>query len=290
VNLTITNLTFKQIMSQMFIMTHNDNVDLFIAGTPATDALSQLAEGGNASALATLYQNNTDVNSVITTTRLLNPGDNLTVQIFVDQNFTFVSVASMMMTTNDAFAGISKLKLEILSNATSANASLGNATSGNSTLQIEYIPAWDAGTEANDQKCIHIPGPPCRGEGISLNDTANATLNNTDDFPTSVDDQFRFLFTPEGKVSVHRGIHDQLGTDLLAAVFDWRNPVAKLEFRSAEALPSASPSVSPSVSPSASPSVSPTASISPTASVSPTASASPSVSPTASVKRREVAW
>lgn len=60
--------------------------------------------------------------------------------------------------------------------------------------------AYDAGSEPNDELCANIPGPRCGGEGDSP---------DTDG---------------EGYVHVHPGIHG-VG-DLLAADYDWRNPVA----------------------------------------------------------------
>ncbi len=65
-----------------------------------------------------------------------------------------------------------------------------------------YSPAYDAGTEVNNEMCAYIPGPPCGNGGVR--DTAGA----------------------EGYVYVSNGIQ---GTgDLDPAVFNWNNPVAKI--------------------------------------------------------------
>ena len=73
-----------------------------------------------------------------------------------------------------------------------------------------YSPAYDAGTEANDELCTHIPGPPtvCQGEGFN---------------PSRGADNF---------VHIHSGIHG-IG-NLSAARYDWRNPVARITIRRAE--------------------------------------------------------
>lgn len=63
-------------------------------------------------------------------------------------------------------------------------------------------PAYDAGSEPNDEQCVNIPGPVCGGAGGSP-DTGG-----------------------EGYVHIHAGIHG-IG-DLVAADRDWRNPVAKV--------------------------------------------------------------
>ena len=67
-----------------------------------------------------------------------------------------------------------------------------------------FVPAYDAGTEINDESCDSIPGPVCGGEGMSGEDG-------------------------EGFVSVHRGIHGV--ADLPAETYDWRNPVASISIR-----------------------------------------------------------
>ena len=71
-----------------------------------------------------------------------------------------------------------------------------------------YSPGYDAGSEANDDDCANIPGPTCGGTGLSA----------------AAD-------TDEGYVHIHRGIQGGV-TGLLEgfenAVYDWRNPVAKI--------------------------------------------------------------
>lgn len=64
--------------------------------------------------------------------------------------------------------------------------------------------AYDAGSEPNDEMCVNIPGP-CAGEGPS----------------PEVDG--------EGFVHVHAGIHGF--ADLDAAMYDWRNPVARVTIK-----------------------------------------------------------
>ena len=62
--------------------------------------------------------------------------------------------------------------------------------------------AYDAGTETNDESCVTVSGPACRGEALSYYDDG------------------------EGIVTIHKGIHG-IG-ELEAAIYDWRNPVAKV--------------------------------------------------------------
>jgi hypothetical protein len=68
-----------------------------------------------------------------------------------------------------------------------------------------YSPGYDAGSEANDELCINIPGgASCGGMGSSPG------VNPGD----------------ENQVHIHRGTHG-IG-DLAADVYDWRNPVARI--------------------------------------------------------------
>ena len=94
----------------------------------------------------------------------------------------------MLVPTNDGFTGVADVEVP----------------EGNHVLVL-HVPAYDAGTEANDELCAHIPGPPtvCTGEGF------NPSRAGAESF-----------------VHVHRGIHG-VG-DLNAATFDWRNPVARI--------------------------------------------------------------
>ena len=69
-----------------------------------------------------------------------------------------------------------------------------------------YGPGYDAGTEANNEECDSLPGPACKSD--SGND--------------EVEDG------AEGFVHIHRGVHG-IG-DLDANVYDWRNPMIRLEF------------------------------------------------------------
>jgi hypothetical protein len=67
-----------------------------------------------------------------------------------------------------------------------------------------FSPGYDSGSEINDEICGNIPGPPCFGDGLSM----GADPDN------------------EGYVQIHRGTQG-IG-DLTAAVYDWRNPVARI--------------------------------------------------------------
>jgi hypothetical protein len=103
----------------------------------------------------------------------------------------------MMIPTNDSFVAMNRMKLP------------------RSGAVQQMVPAYDAGTEYNDQNCANIPGPTCGGEGNSPGP------NDTD----------------EGFVHIGNGMHelgdeDAQGNQLIdPKTYDWRNSVARITVR-----------------------------------------------------------
>ena len=147
VEVSFTNLTRGQIMSPIFIARHNDDADpLYRLSHPASDALAMMAEDADASGLLSAWD--PDNNDNIAEARVINldggpipPGETATMSFEIDDDKTLLSMASMLVTTNDAFAGANHLDL-----------------SKSRTLNLT---AYDSGTEANSEDCAYIPGPPC---------------------------------------------------------------------------------------------------------------------------------
>jgi len=146
---TITNLTNSINFTPILVASHNKKVSIFETGTAASPELTAIAEGGNTVPLATALNNNDYVNEVHTTAGLLGPGMSVSVEIKTQGDEKRISVASMMLPTNDGFIGLSNIKAP---------------KKGSKTY---YSPGYDAGTELNDELCSSIPGPTCRGAGPS---------------------------------------------------------------------------------------------------------------------------
>jgi len=178
---TITNLTYNQVLSPPFAVSHVPSIHLFQAGEPASEGLEALAEGGDASVLTGALSGADRVCEVITASEPVPPGRSTTITI-LGSGKRVVSVAAMLVNTNDAFAALKSMPLP------SAYAST-----------TRPIPAFDAGTEVNDELCANVPGPACGGIGTDVSDG-------------------------EGFVHIHRGIHG--AGDLDPAEYDWRNPAA----------------------------------------------------------------
>jgi hypothetical protein len=190
---TITNLTQGQIFTPIVAASHKRSVKLFQLGEPASEPLEILAEAGDTGPLKTMLGQSTAVLDIADSGAPLPPGASVTLSLAARGTFRFVSVAAMLVPTNDGFFALNGVE----------------GPNGRDVL-TQYSPAYDAGTEVNDELCTHIPGPPlaCAGEGFN---------------PARGDDNF---------VHIHPGIHG-IG-NLAPARYDWRNPVARIVIRRSE--------------------------------------------------------
>ena len=144
---SVTNLTPGQILSPVIVATHSkDNAPLFTLAQPASAELAAMAEDADSSGLMALWKNNDEVNDVQVLT--LNdgpipPGQTATGVVNVDGTATRLSLASMLVSTNDGFVSLNGMSL------------LGVVD------RSVRVPVYDSGSEANSENCDFIPGPPC---------------------------------------------------------------------------------------------------------------------------------
>lgn len=189
---TITNITNAILFTSILVASHKKGLaPLFELGSPASDGMTAIAEGGNTDPLTATLSADPDVVAVGNSGGPLLPGASVTVMVSAEHGAKHISIASMMLPTNDGFIGLNGVKVP----------KKGTAT--------YYSSGYDAGTEENDELCANIPGPQCGGIGPSPG-PAPGEANSGD----------------EGYVHIHRGIHGI--NDLAAATYDWRNPVAKI--------------------------------------------------------------
>lgn len=186
---TITNLTSGQIMSPPVVISHGKDFRLFEAGDAASAELAMLAEDAVSGPLIASLGQEPEVFEAILGPGPILPGSSVTVEISANGAHRWISVAGMLVTTNDAFYAVRALRAEQSLVSTSAV-------------------AYDAGSEANNEDCDFIPGPPCD--------------NPNERTPTS-----------EGFIHVHNGVHGL--DDLPTSLFDWRNPVARVSVRFSKA-------------------------------------------------------
>ena len=186
---TVTNLTRGQQFTPILVATHQAGVRLFELGSPASPQLKTLAEQGNVGPMTALLLGNPEVRAVVNSAALLNPGQSVTQRVSTRGGFDNVSVAAMLIPTNDGFFAVNDLE----------------GPNGQEAITV-FSPAYDAGTERNDELCASIPGPnfmECGGPG-----GGGAPGGG------------------EGYVHIHAGIHG-IG-NLHPDIRDWRNPVAKI--------------------------------------------------------------
>ena len=190
---TVTNLTRGQQFTPILVASHKRGVKLFELGQPASNELATLAEEGNTAPLAALLAATGAAGEIATSGGLTNPGASATLTVRTAGGFDHISITAMLIPTNDGFFAINGAE----------------GPEGSHTLVL-YSPAYDPGTERNDELCASIPGPAfteCGGPG-----GGGAPLGGE-----------------EGYVHIHAGIHG-IG-NLNAAMRDWRNPVAKVTVR-----------------------------------------------------------
>ena len=147
-HVTITNLTHAISFTPILVASHRRPVSIFELGTPASDDLSAIAEGGDTGPMTTTLNGNSHVIDVQQSVGLLLPGESVTVVVSAGHGAKMISVASMMLPTNDAFIGLNSVEV---------------SRKGSTFYSVGY----DAGSEANDELCTNIPGPTCGGVGPS---------------------------------------------------------------------------------------------------------------------------
>lgn len=191
---TVTNITRGQQFTPILVATHRAGVRLFELGEPASEGLQIVAEEGNVAPLTAELLAQPGVLEVVNSGALLEPGASVTIRVRTRGSFNRISVAAMLIPTNDAFFALNGAR---------------GPKEVRQSMTFESV-AYDAGSEMNDESCATIPGPffeECGGPGGGSAPSGGE----------------------EGYVHVHAGIHG-IG-DLDAARRDWRNPVARITIR-----------------------------------------------------------
>lgn len=147
---TITNLTRGSSFTPILVASHMPGLKLFVPGTPASMELETLAEKGNPEPL----QNSIApyaFDSVVVGTAPLEPGGTATAMVKTRGWQNRISIASMLVPTNDAFFAVNGIEV----------------SKGYQTIMV-MASAYDAGTEENDENCSSPSnGGPC-GTGPSV--------------------------------------------------------------------------------------------------------------------------
>eukprot|EP00122_Pirum_gemmata_P020119 Pgem_evm1s18821 len=202
----ITNLAFNQPLSRPVVFTHNENFELFQFNGQASKGLRIVAEDGNPDVLEAEAEKSKDVNSksIVVGEMGIPPRQSQTLTLKTTKDYPLISMASMAINTNDCFVAVNGENIY--------------------DYDKEYmwdLPGLDAGTEANNELCTHMPGPACLENSGNLRDEAGS----------------------EGFIHVHRGVHGvQMfnktleplaeranGGPFAPQFYDWRNPMVRFE-------------------------------------------------------------
>lgn len=240
---SITNLTQGMSFTPRLLVAHNENIDLFEPGQPAGRPLAWVAEAGvivdaqNAASAGSNFEYlletpaNAD-NNVWQAFGLggppLPPATESAAYTFDSGDFEYLSLVTMLIPTNDAFAGLDSWRIP--------------TEPGTYTVTLN---AYDSGTEANDEinatrtdVTEAVSGLPLGGyavPGMAGSGNPNATnvgVGGTGvaiqiDNGTLIDDG------GEGTVHIHRNVlgdTDPNGgiSDLDSRIHRWLNPVARM--------------------------------------------------------------
>jgi hypothetical protein len=154
---TITNLTTGQPLTPPVVAAHKKPVEIFEVGNAASYAVQQLAENGNGGPLVAELGANKHVSAIWEATEPLVPAgtpgaedlgfkDYVTFEITSYKGAKYLSVASMLICTNDGFTGVDGVRLP-------------KKVGQSKTI---WSDAYDAGTENNTEDFADMV-PPCQG-------------------------------------------------------------------------------------------------------------------------------
>lgn len=199
--ITLTNLTVGQPLSPMVVLLHHEGYRLFEIGESASEALERLAEGAETEALIRLAQGSAAVVSAeVLNAAPLGPGRSASRTIELSSaeatRGLHLSAATMLVNTNDAFAGL-------------AGHAIGSLAASE-LLRLDML-SYDSGTEANNELAAQFPGPAGGGEGFNV---------KRDDLAD--------------RVHVHAGVvtaDDGLPSSALREIHRWDHPAARLTIR-----------------------------------------------------------
>jgi hypothetical protein len=195
IEVKLVNNTGTSHFTPLLVAAHANTAHLFMTGMPASAALKAMAEGGDISGLVT--ELSADGANIVENPAggLLAAGANTVATLTTDASNDSISIVAMILPTNDGFIGLNNWKVPTEPGTYKVN-----------------LHAYDAGTEANDEKTSSIPQPGPTGAGIGTGGTGVA-------------------MDAEGFVHIHRGIlgdTDASGgaSDLDSTKHRWLNPIA----------------------------------------------------------------
>lgn len=193
--ITLVNLTQGISFTPVIAAAHDSQAAIFHSAEAASDELQALAEGGSIDGVNVLLSGYGA--DIVTNPAggLLGAGANTEFTLTNSDGNDYLSLAAMMLPTNDGFVGLDSWKIP--------------AQAGTYTVLLN---AYDAGTEANDEIISNVPNP----IGITSTGASGVTAE-----------------IGNSNVHIHPGVIGDSDSDAGISDFDsrvhrWLNPVAKL--------------------------------------------------------------
>jgi len=208
VTVEVANLTNATYFTPILVAVHNRDFHLFQIGTPASDSLQAMAEGGELAGLIDEANdaggNHAILEDDLHPAGLLAPGVSVAAELEMGRHSRYLSLTGMLLPTNDGFLGLDAMRIPQWPG-----------------VYTYYVNGYDAGTEVNNE-LINGGGAP-GVLGIPADPGGNAGTGGSG------------LEGPDHNtnVHIHRGVVGDLDpaggpSDLAADVHRWLNPVAKV--------------------------------------------------------------
>lgn len=204
-NVEIINLTNGITYTPFLITAHPEGTSLFEVGQPASAEIQAMAEGGDISGLVTVAQSIGATVVADPAGGLLAPAMSTNADVNTDgTSNVLLTVVAMLLPTNDAFAGLNSIAIPT-----------------DPGTYVYNLPAYDSGTEANDELLTGggAPGAP----GMPADPAGTAGSGGTGAAGADANPN----------VHIHRGAlgdTDATGgsSDLDSTIHRWLNPVARV--------------------------------------------------------------
>lgn len=240
---TLTNLTQGMHFTPRLLVSHADSVDIFEAGEAPSTPLAWLAEAGVIGTAAVDDTAGTedfgsyleDASRAANNTwqqfgGLLAPATTSSEYTFETDGHEYLSMAAMLVPTNDAFVGLDSWKIPTTAGTYIINLNAYDAGSeGNDEINPTRTDVTEVGTN-NALGAYGVPGvaaPPVTQSALGTGGAGVALqIDDNDQLADGAD-------TREGIVHIHRGVlgdtDNSAGvSDLDATVHRWLNPVARI--------------------------------------------------------------
>jgi len=163
---TVTNLTSGQYLTPPLVAAHRGGFRAFRVGHRASPEIRQIAENGNLDPAVATWGAHPRVSDVVAAGGPVGPGASATIEFSATRHEARrVSLASMLICSNDGFSGVNRLRLPRHVGATNS----------------AYAFGFDAGTEINTEDfadivppCPALSGVPTTDSGSGMSDPALA--------------------------------------------------------------------------------------------------------------------